>query len=246
MDLKTQLNGLNRYLSLVYGVPISLSMLLAKMGFTEDQLRLLHRDHVDEITNSFIGLLRGQTVRGRLDDRDYTIVCRRFGLDGRPPETLQVIGDRLGITRERVRQLEKKLITRQRHTVRRRALEQGLYDLANGLSGIAQPHEPALPLSVVSEDIPTISARLKITAVQEAAHENVETWHEYIEAILRILAVVPDGLRPSMITHILYGSEGPKVNALVSAYKLTEYGIFRSHGYKNVRRMVLSIWTTDV
>ena len=34
------------------------------------------------------------------------VVLRRFGLDGQPPQTLEEVGHELGITRERVRQLE--------------------------------------------------------------------------------------------------------------------------------------------
>jgi RNA polymerase sigma factor (sigma-70 family) len=44
-----------------------------------------------------------------LDDlaaNERTVLRRRFGLEGDPPETLEKIGQRLGLSRERVRQLE--------------------------------------------------------------------------------------------------------------------------------------------
>ena len=42
----------------------------------------------------------------QLETRDATVLRLRFGLSGEDPLTLLQIGDRLGLTRERVRQIE--------------------------------------------------------------------------------------------------------------------------------------------
>ena len=42
----------------------------------------------------------------KLDKRRRYIVTRRFGLDGLKPDTLEVIGGKFNLTRERIRQLE--------------------------------------------------------------------------------------------------------------------------------------------
>ncbi|MBN2408773.1 MAG: RNA polymerase sigma factor RpoD/SigA [Candidatus Aminicenantes bacterium] len=43
-----------------------------------------------------------------LDEKEATVLKLRFGLDDDRPQTLQEIGDRLSLTRERVRQIEQK------------------------------------------------------------------------------------------------------------------------------------------
>jgi RNA polymerase primary sigma factor len=52
--------------------------------------------------------LRGQVgdLLGVLDDREKKIIFSRFGLDGGKPRTLEEVGRKFGVTRERIRQLQ--------------------------------------------------------------------------------------------------------------------------------------------
>jgi RNA polymerase primary sigma factor len=45
-----------------------------------------------------------------LDPRDRYVVAARFGLEGRPDQTLEEIGASMKLSRERVRQLEKRAL----------------------------------------------------------------------------------------------------------------------------------------
>jgi DNA-directed RNA polymerase sigma subunit (sigma70/sigma32) len=42
----------------------------------------------------------------RLSEQQKTVIAYRFGLLGEPPMTLQETGERMGLSRERVRQIE--------------------------------------------------------------------------------------------------------------------------------------------
>jgi RNA polymerase sigma factor (sigma-70 family) len=65
---------------------------------------------------------RVQDAVNRLPDPYRTILRRRFGLDGDEAQTLDGIAHRLGVTREWVRKLEAKALTRLRPVLRSRGL----------------------------------------------------------------------------------------------------------------------------
>ena len=54
-----------------------------------------------------------------LSEREREVVNGRYGLDGQPPQTLDVIGQRLGLTRERVRQVQQNALTKLKRRMRR-------------------------------------------------------------------------------------------------------------------------------
>lgn len=64
-----------------------------------------------------------EEVLTTLKEREAKILRLYFGLDSPEPMTLEEIGAELGITRERVRQIKEKALSRLRHASRARALE---------------------------------------------------------------------------------------------------------------------------
>jgi RNA polymerase primary sigma factor len=57
-----------------------------------------------------------------LNDQEKTVIVLRYGLDDGNPQTLEAIGRRFGLTRERVRQIESKALAKLRRITRRKSV----------------------------------------------------------------------------------------------------------------------------
>jgi len=77
-------------------------------------------DAVDAFSLAAESARRDELVRAlrTLDSREQTVLVLRFGLDAKPPRTLSEVGSHLGITRERVRQIETRALSKLRHPTR--------------------------------------------------------------------------------------------------------------------------------
>lgn len=85
---------------------------------------------VDEKTappdkDTYLNLLSSGMQRAleTLTDREQQIMRLYFGLDGSEPLTLEEIGGRLSLTRERIRQIKEKAVERMRHAHRAKFIE---------------------------------------------------------------------------------------------------------------------------
>jgi len=62
-------------------------------------------------------------VLASLSPREEGVLKSRFGIDGRPTQTLKTIGGRFGVSKERIRQIEKRALQKLRSTSRSSQLE---------------------------------------------------------------------------------------------------------------------------
>ena len=65
-------------------------------------------------------------ILNSLPNREATILKLYFGLDGERPHTLEEVGVKFKLTRERVRQIKEKAIEKLRHSSRKESLMQYL------------------------------------------------------------------------------------------------------------------------
>ena len=98
------------YLLRVAGEDISLSSTVG----SESGVELADRLEQDSIPSIELTLIRSsfqeqiRAMVGELDEKERDVIKMRFGLDGDVPRTLQEIGETLGLSRERIRQIESK------------------------------------------------------------------------------------------------------------------------------------------
>ncbi len=62
-------------------------------------------------------------VLAALSDRESKVLAMRFGLNGARPMTLEEVGQKFGVTRERIRQIEAKALRKLRHPSKRKRLQ---------------------------------------------------------------------------------------------------------------------------
>ena len=86
--------------------PVSLETPIGQGGRVHDLIADPSADPLDALVSLFRERADLVSVLDDLAANERTVLRRRFGLEGDPPEKLEAIGQRLGLTRERIRQIE--------------------------------------------------------------------------------------------------------------------------------------------
>ncbi len=81
----------------------------------------------DESAQTPFEMLSEKNLKGQLDnllsvldERERKIIDARFGLDGKPPRTLEEVGVEFGVTRERIRQLQNIALQKMRRALQKK------------------------------------------------------------------------------------------------------------------------------
>lgn len=241
MGLRAQVIGVNRFLTMGYGREARLSTVLASLGFTQQQIQAVRDEHLAHVIHAFVTSLRERVVAGSDGERLYTIMSRRLGLDGDPPSTLAALGRHLGISRERVRQLEQKALSRCRSRARRQVWEAALLDLACALVGPSG--------GGATFDSPTIGPASSSAHASKSLDPSRDLsdaeMRNVFDGIYIILRAVSAGLNYRIIAQILAGKHNPVVDGFVTLYQLPHHGCMSALNYRQVRRAVRVICITE-
>lgn len=135
MIIKQQVLGLNKFLTKVFNADMRLSVLLTDLKFTDDQIELLRDHYLESLVNSFLQSIQKRMIAFHDGERLHKIITRRFGLDGETPDTLRYLGERFGVSGERIRQLECKALKRWKAKSNQDYIKTNLFTITNNLIG---------------------------------------------------------------------------------------------------------------
>ena len=103
--------------------PVSLETPVGQQGRVADLVADPDADPSVRLTNLFRERADLVTVLDDLAENERRVLRRRFGLEGEEPQTLEAIGRQLGLTRERVRQIEAAALRKLRALLRARGVD---------------------------------------------------------------------------------------------------------------------------
>jgi hypothetical protein len=87
MNIRQQVDGLNSFLTEVFGAETRLSAILKELGFSEQQVELIRTRHLECVVAKYLDSIKGRMLEWSDGERMFTVLIRRYGLDGQAPQS---------------------------------------------------------------------------------------------------------------------------------------------------------------
>ncbi len=123
------LDAINEWLNDVFGEGKRLSQILGDSGLEDPEIQRLKTHHLTAFIEAVLNLIY-ETTDKHDGERRNDVMIRHYGLVSGEAETLQAIGDSLGLSRERIRQLVNKRLQLYRHPKRKERFIRDLHQRA--------------------------------------------------------------------------------------------------------------------
>jgi hypothetical protein len=153
--LKAQIIGINKLISSSFGTGQRLSTVLHALGFSDEQITVAKEHHLERVVNYLLKSINHFALSREDGDRLSRILTRRLSLDGQPASTLEVLAIEFGVTRERIRQLEIKILRKYKSPKGKRQFLSELTRITSILIG--EPANPPLPGQALAAASPSAS-----------------------------------------------------------------------------------------
>ncbi|SHK32813.1 sigma factor-like helix-turn-helix DNA-binding protein [Tepidibacter formicigenes] len=119
-----KLKGFNQLIEDSLKKKIKISDILEHNDFTQEEIAILKSEKLKQFLDLIIFGLKCSLIGSFTGNRQAEILVKRYGLDGGRVLTLQQMGDEFGVSKERVRQLQEKMLKKLTPTKTRHILEE--------------------------------------------------------------------------------------------------------------------------
>ena len=110
MNIRQQVDGLNSFLTEVFGAETRLSAILKELGFNEQQVELVRTRHLESVVAQYLDSIKGRMLEWQDGERIFTVLSRRYGLDGQAPGTTATTGGLSGLNIQQISRLERDVV----------------------------------------------------------------------------------------------------------------------------------------
>ncbi|MBE7704740.1 MAG: sigma-70 family RNA polymerase sigma factor [Cyanobacteria bacterium SIG29] len=114
--LKMPLKQVETALNTIKIEPLSLNVQITENLTLEDYISEQHTTTPEDNTKDIMLKIHIEKILKELSPKEKNIIIKRFGIDGKKPRTLEQLGNEMGFSKERIRQIETLAIKKLRNS----------------------------------------------------------------------------------------------------------------------------------